>query len=87
MWTTNQIKGKILHKLTRLGMFNHCHTSFDNMQKGFPKEIGKDVKQAAEELIKENILVKKPTSYGLEVSINIEQKEKILNYIKGFLES
>ena len=39
MWDDEEIKGKILHKLTRLGKFKHSHTSIDNLPKGFPKDI------------------------------------------------
>ena len=33
MWTNEQIKGKILHKLTRKGKFEHSHTALDNLAK------------------------------------------------------
>ncbi|MBL7148183.1 MAG: hypothetical protein ISS82_05135 [Nanoarchaeota archaeon] len=49
MWTDDEIKGKILHKLTRLGKFKHSHTSIDK-------------------------------------SINVEKREKIIDYIDKFLE-
>ena len=84
-WTDEEIKGKILHKLTRLGKFKHSHTSIDNLPKGFPPDIRKRVKDMAKELKKERILFNKPTSYGEEVSINPEQKDKIMNYINKFL--
>ena len=86
MWTDEEIKGKILHKLTRLGKFSHSHTSIDNLPKGFPKELRGKIKDCAKELIKENTLSIKPTSYGVEVSINPEEKEKIMFYIGEFLE-
>jgi hypothetical protein len=86
IWTDEQIKGKILHKLTRMGKFSHSHTSVDNLPKGFPSDIGKRVKDMAKELKKECILFSKPTSYGEEVSINPGQKDKILDYINKFLE-
>jgi len=86
MWTDDEIKGKILHKLTRLGKFKHSHTSVDNLPKGFPSEIKGKVKNIIKELIKERILFKKPTSYGMEVSINLEKREKIMEYISIFLE-
>ena len=86
MWTDEEIKGKILHKLTRLGKFKHSHTSIDNLPKGFPKEIRGRVKKLGKELKKERILLSKPTSYGEEVSINSEMREKILHYINKFLE-
>ena len=85
-WAEEEIKGKILHKLTRLGKFSHSHTSMDNLPKGFPPEIRKRVKDMAKELKKEGILFSKPTSYDEEVSINPQMKERILEYINKFLE-
>ncbi len=85
MWTDEEIKGKILHKLTRMGKFKHSHTSIDNLPKGFPKELGGRVKSNVQELLKEKIFFTKPTSYGLEISINSTMKDKILFYIEKFL--
>lgn len=86
IWSNEEIKGKILHKLTRMGKFNHSHTSIDNMPKGFPPEIRGKVKDMAKELKKEGILFSKPTSYGEEVSINPANRDKIMFYINKFLQ-
>ena len=86
LWTNEEIKGKILHKLTRLGKFKHSHTSIDNLPKGFPKDIGGKIRGYVDELIKEGLLFVKPTGYGKEVSINTEKKEKIMYYITKFLD-
>lgn len=86
MWSEEEIKGKILHKLSRLGKFMHSHTSVDNLPKGFPPEIRGEVKKMAKELKREGILLSKSTSYGEEVSINITMKDKIMYYINKFLE-
>jgi len=86
VWTDEEIKGKILHKLTRLGKFSHSHTSIDNLPKGFPPEIRRKVKDMAKELKREGILFSKPTRYGEEISINPQFKEKIIYYINKFLE-
>ena len=86
LWTSDEIKGKILHKLTRLGKFKHSHTSIDNLPKGFPKDIRGKVKSNVQELIKEKILFTKPTSYGVEVSINTQKRDKIMYYIDKFLD-
>lgn len=85
MWTVGQIKGKILHKLTRKGKFEHSHTALDNLQKGFPPEIKGKTKEMAEELIREGILHLKKASYGKQVSINVDKKEEIMKYIDEFL--
>lgn len=85
MWTDAQIKGKILHKLTRKGKFEHSHTALDNLQKGFPTEIRGRANNMSQELIKEGILHLKKTVYGNQVSINVKKKDKIMEYIDEFL--
>ncbi len=87
MWTDNQIKGKILHKLTRKGKFEHSHTALDNLQKRFPSDLRGQAKEAADDLIREGILHLKKTNYGRQVSINLENKEKIMAYIGEFLKA
>ncbi|MDD5148015.1 MAG: hypothetical protein PHH08_00955 [Candidatus ainarchaeum sp.] len=53
------------------------HTAFDNIPKGFPKELWKDVKNELEQLVREGFVVKKPTGYGLHVSLNVGKKAEI----------
>lgn len=71
------IKKAILRKLFYQGKWGGNHTSFDNLPKGFPKEIRKEVKNIAKNLIKERLLFSKPTSYGMEVSLNPAKKQDI----------
>ncbi len=85
MWTDEQIKGKILYKLTRKGKFEHSHTALDNLQKGFPSDLRGTAKDMSQELIKEGILHLKNTSYGNQVSINLDKKDSIMEYIDEFL--
>ena len=87
MWSDEIIKGKILHKLSRLGKFEHSHTSIDNLPKGFPVDVRGRVKDMSKELKKERILLSKPTGYGEEVSINSDMKDRIMYYINKFLEA
>ena len=86
MLTDEQIKGKVLNKLTRMNKFEHSHTSIDNLPKGFSKDVRGRVKYMVKELKKEGILLSKPTNYGEEVSINVSMKERVVYYIKKFLE-
>lgn len=67
----------VLRKLVYLGKWGGSHTSIDNVPKGFPKEIRGKVKEVARELIEKGLLLSKPTSYGLEVSLNPERKKEI----------
>ena len=73
----NEIKIVLLRKLAKHGYWGGRHTAFDNLHKGFPKHLGKEIKEAADELIKENILIQKPTSYGLHISINPRMKDVV----------
>ncbi len=63
-------KRAVLEKLYKRRYIGGRHTSEDNVTKGFPKHARKDVKKAMKVLIKEGYIVPKPTSYGLEVSLN-----------------
>ena len=87
MWTDNQVKGKILHKLTRKGKFEHSHTAIENLAKSFPPELRGKAKQMSEELISEGILHLKKTGYGNQVSINLDKREEIMKYIDEFLKT
>jgi hypothetical protein len=85
MWNDEEIKGKILHKLTRMGKFRASHTAIDNLPKGFPKDIRGKVKLLVGGMKKEGLLLSKPTAYGEEVSINLGRREEIYRMIEIFL--
>ena len=77
-----EIERTILRKLAYMGKWGGSHTSFDNLPKGFPKHLRGDVKVVAKELIKRGLLLSKPTSYGLEVSLNVRMKKEIEELVK-----
>lgn len=72
----------ILDKFARHGWWKAKHTSFDNTAKGTPQHMRAKIKEAAEQLIKEGFLIQKPTSYGLEVSLNFDRKDEIFDIIE-----
>ena len=71
------IASTLVRKLAYMGKWGASHTSFDNLPKGFPGHLRGDVKKIAEKLIKENILLVKPTSYGKEISLNPAKKAEV----------
>jgi len=90
MLTDNEIKSRIVRKLYRHGKWGASHTSFENLKKGFTqrdagKQGSKRVDKMGNELIKDNLILSKPTGYGLEVSLNPRMKHEILDYIKKSL--
>jgi len=76
------IRKTILRKLNDHGYWGHRHTSFDNLPKGFPSHLHKEVKKMGKNLIKEGIIISKPAHYGLEISLNHRKLREIREEIK-----
>ena len=77
-----QLKGFIVKKLFQHGYIGGRHTDIENLKKGLAGHVKGDVKDAAKELVKEEILILKPTSYGLHVSLNSRKREEIDKYLQ-----
>ena len=80
------IKARLLLHLRKKKVLGGVHTHFDTLKRGFPKHLGKDVENVAKELIREGYLITKPTSYGLQVSLNIGRINEIEEFIKRILD-
>ncbi|VVB65024.1 Uncharacterised protein [uncultured archaeon] len=79
------LKASLLKKLRRRDNWGESHTSFDDLPRGFRKDLRGSVKDIAEELIKEGLLLSHPTSYGTQVSLNPKKKAEIDKIIKEVL--
>jgi hypothetical protein len=67
------IEIKVIWRLHRRGKYGGAHTPVETAVKGFRKDLVGDARDAVDRLIRERILLSKPTRYGLEVSLNPEQ--------------
>ncbi len=76
-----QLKGFIVKKPCHHGYIGGRHTDIQNLQKGLPSHIKGDIQEAAHELIKEDILIPKQTSYGLHLSLNPRKREEMEKYL------
>lgn len=79
------IKAELLKKLRRRGNWGESHTAFDDLPRGFRKDLRGDVKDIAEDLIREGLLLSHPTGYGTHVSLNPQRKIEIDRIIKEVL--
>ncbi len=79
------IKAELLKKLRRRANWGGSHTAFDDLSKGFPKDLRGSVKEIAEDLIKEGLILDKTTGYGRHVSLNPQRKAAIDKIIKEVL--
>ena len=75
------VKATILYHLRNKEVIGGAHTPFDTLGKRFPKHLIGEAKDVAKELIKEGKLITKPTSYGLQVSLNKEMLLEIEAFI------
>ena len=80
----DKIKATILYRLRKRKIIGGVHTHFDTLIKGFPSHLGKDIKKLAKQLIKDDFLLTKPATYGLQVSLNKHKLKKIEEFIKNF---
>ena len=73
------IKKFIVRKLYRKKIWMHKHTNINNLRKGLSNRlrVSKDVKKVIDELLTEQILLSKPTHYGLEISLNPKKLTEI----------
>ena len=73
----------ILRKLYRRRVIGGKHTAIEHLTKGLPKHAAGEAKNAVKELIKEGFVLQKPTSYGLQVSLNPEKIDEITKIIEN----
>jgi hypothetical protein len=81
----DKIKATLLYHLRRKRVIGAKHTGFDSLKSGFPGHLGKEVENAAKELIRKRFLITKPTSYGMQVSLNKDKIPEIEEFIKKVL--
>ncbi len=82
-----KLSGIILHKLDRKGKWGPVHTSLDNLPKGLPSDLRGEAKAVAKALIKEGLISEKPTSYGVEVSLNLKRRAEIQEIIEAYMKA
>ena len=71
--------------LRKMLMHNVCggkHHGLDDLKHGFPSHEKGDVEKSAKKLVRANLILKHPASYGFQYSLNytmIDEIQKILD--------
>lgn len=89
MLSDEEIVAAILFKLHKRGNWGASHTAFDNLQKGFREaDLGKHgakrIVKLSRELVRRGWIIPKPTSYGLQASLNPRESQAIVNFMRRF---
>jgi len=71
------LKKHVLRKLFRRRAIGGRHTAIEYVMLGIPGHETGVAKKAADELINEGLIIPKPTSYGLQISLNPERLDEI----------
>jgi hypothetical protein len=78
------LEALLLRKLARRRNWGESHTAFDEwVKRALPTQLQGAAKKVGEELIKENFVLKKPASYGLQVSLNPKKADEIKQKIEN----
>jgi hypothetical protein len=79
VYTDDEIRKAILRKMLRQGFNGGKHTAIENLPKGLPddKKTKKRAKKLIDNLVKEGYLVLKPTSYGMQTSLDPKMLPKV----------
>lgn len=91
MFSDAEVEVRIILKLHKRGKWGGAHTSVDNVKKGWNiRDLGKEglkrVDKLTKELIRKGFIVSKPTSYGLEISLNPRLSEEIITLIQKYFQ-
>ena len=78
------IRAHILWKLHIKHIYGGKHTAIENVGRGIPAHLKGDYHNVAKELIKEGYILPKPTSYGLQVSLNPGKAAEIIEIVTEF---
>jgi len=81
--SSGEIRYRIFKKLVRHRYWGGKHVSGEDILKGFPSHLKKDFKSEINDLVKENILLTKPTSYGTRYSLNPRMKEIVTRILSN----
>ncbi|MBS3056760.1 MAG: hypothetical protein J4473_04990 [Candidatus Aenigmarchaeota archaeon] len=82
-----EIRARLLLTLLRHHKWGESHTAYEHLFRQFKSEaLGKAglkyVKNIADDLMKKGLIIRKPTSYGLQVSLNPQKAHIIKNLIE-----
>ncbi|MEM2873048.1 MAG: hypothetical protein QXD82_02630 [Nitrososphaerales archaeon] len=77
----NELKLTILERLYRRGKIGASHTSIESVVRGLPKHMRGNAKKVVRQLIKDGWIVQHPTSYGMQIALNLPRVQEVRQLI------
>lgn len=74
----DDVSRSILRKLLYDNRIGARHISIENLKTGFPSHLKGDVDKRLKKLVRENLVLKHPTSYGRQFALNPQRLRDII---------
>ncbi len=74
----DDVSRSILRKLLYDNRIGARHISIENLKTGFPSHLKGDVDKRLKKLVRENLVLKHPTSYGPQFALNPQRLRDII---------
>ncbi len=77
----DDVSKAILRKLFYDNRIGKKHISLENLKTGFPSHLKGDVDKKLKKLVKENLILHHPTSYGTQYALNPQRLQEIIGML------
>ena len=74
----DDVSRSILRKLLYGNRIGAKHISIENLKTGFPSHLKGDIDKRLKKLVRENLVLKHPTSYGPQFALNPQRLRDII---------
>lgn len=71
----------ILRKLYYDNRIGKKHISLENLKTGFPSHLKGDIDKRLKRLVKDNLILQHPTSYGPQFALNPKRIQEIIDML------
>lgn len=78
----DDVSKAILRKLLYDNRIGAKHISLENLKTGFPSHLKGDVDKKLKKLVKGNLILQHPTSYGPQYALNPQRLNEVTDIIK-----
>lgn len=77
----DDVSRSILRKLLYDNRIGARHISIENLKTGFPSHLKGDVDKRLKKMVRENLVLKHPTSYGPQFALNPQRLRDIIEML------
>lgn len=78
----DDVSKAILRKLLYDNRIGAKHISLENLKTGFPSHLKGDIDKKLKKLVKENLILKHPTSYGTQYALNPKRLQEVIDVLR-----